>query len=82
MGTCSANLYKSSSDTKVTLTLQPIDKKATFTIDSTDVTATTDSGSTVAVNKLPIGEKAFVPFTVLLLVYYALQISTGYFIST
>ena len=67
MGTCSANLYKSSSDTKVTLTLKPIDKKATFKIDKTDVTSKTDSGDKVAVNKLPIGEKAFVSFTALLL---------------
>ena len=63
MGTCSANLYKSSADTKVTLTLQPIDKKATFKIDQTNVTIKTSSG-TVAVNKLPIGEKVFYPIYV------------------
>ena len=78
MGTCSANLYKNSTDTKVTLTLQPIDRKATFTIDATDVRSKDASGGTVAVNKLPIGEKGFVSFTTLVLVCYTLQISTGY----
>ena len=77
MGTCSANLYKVSSSTTVTLTLKPIDKKVTFKIDKSD------SGDKVAVDKFPIGEKALVPFTAaLLLVYYMLQISMGYSIST
>ena len=84
MGTCSANLHKSSTDTKVTLKLKPIAKKATFNITDDDVTklTTTGDGKTVKAKELPIGEKAFVPFTALHLVYYMLKKPTGYSISS
>jgi hypothetical protein len=81
MGTCSANVYKVSSEAKVTLTLTPIDKKATFDIVDNDVTSKDSAGATVKANKLAIGEKAFGPFTALRLVYYMFQISTEYSIS-
>ena len=72
MGTCSANLCKGYSDTEVTLTLKPIDKKVTFDLDEQDV----------EVDEFAICEKVFVPFMALCLVYYMLQISTGYSISS
>ena len=75
MGTCSANLHKISGNNKVTLTLEPIAKEASFDIDERDVR---DAGDTVEANHLAFSEKVFVPFTVLGLVYYMLQRSTGY----
>ena len=76
MGTCSANLCKDYSDTEVTLTLKPIDKEVTFQLDEQD------AGETVEIFELAIGEKVFVLFMALCLVYYMLQISTGYSISS
>ena len=76
MGSCSANVYKVSSSTKVTLTLKPVAKKVTFDISDDDVTTSKKA------NELPISEKAFVPFTVLLLAYYMLQKPTGYSITS
>ena len=63
MGTSSATLYKNSTDTKVTLKLKPIAKKATFYITDDDVTklATTGDGKTVKAKALPIGEKFLSP---------------------
>jgi hypothetical protein len=61
MGTCSANVYKVSSEAKLTLSLEPIDKKATLDIVDNDVTTKDDDGETIKANRLPIGEKAFCP---------------------
>jgi hypothetical protein len=59
MGTCFANVYKVSSEAKVTLTLKPIDKKATFDIVGNDVTTKDDE--IIEANMLPIDEKGFCP---------------------
>lgn len=67
MGSCSANIYKISTETQVTLTLKPINKKVTFNIDKSDII-----NQKVKVNQLDIGEKSFVPFMVLCLVCYML----------
>lgn len=55
MGTCSAKLYKLSSETEVTLTLKAIDKEVIFGVDKSDLI-----DQNVKVNELPIGEKSFV----------------------
>jgi hypothetical protein len=56
MGTSFANVYKVSSEAKVTPTLKPIDKKATF-----DIVGNTKDDETIIANRLPIGEKDFCP---------------------
>ena len=55
MGTCSANMFKISTEKQAIITLQPIDKKVTFDIDNTDVINTS-----IKADELAIGEKAFV----------------------